>query len=224
MPADPPAVCIAGQTVKKSLGGPGPANEQTRFKEDAATGPAGPPGAALRSWRRRLAPCKQCEAAHDPWVRRDQGQGSPAALAAPTAWRATAAPEAQPRAIKLVQIVVRARPAAHDTICHRCAALHAWQFGRCWDMPPAPPAACGSLCAGRAMLSPLDGLRTSAARTTSCWTGCAVAFAALRQRCALGNWAGAMQRQGSITSDPAQRGWHASTLVTRGGKRGSLGL
>ena len=36
-----------------------------------------PPGAALRSWRRRLAPCKQCGGAHDPWVRRDRGQGSP---------------------------------------------------------------------------------------------------------------------------------------------------
>ena len=233
--------------------------KRTRFKEDAATRPAGPPGAALRSWRRRLAPCKQCGGAHDPWVRRDRGQGSPpppgvpactakracrrrpagaawgvcwpaarahawtggatagtghpqsvgcahlelhaslraprAALAAPTASRATAAPEAQPPAMKLVQIVVRARPAAHDTICHQRAALHAWQFGRCWDMPPAPPAACVFLCAGRAMLSPLEGLRTSAARTTSCWTGCAVAVAALRQRCALGNWAGAMQQR-----------------------------
>lgn len=178
--------------------------KRTRFKEDAATRPAGPPGAALRSWRRRLAPCKQCGGAHDPWVRRDRGQGSPpppgvpactakracrrrpagaawgvcwpagrvhawtggatagtghpqsvgcahlelhaslraprAALAAPTAWRATAAPEAQPRAMELVHIVVRARAAAHDTIFHRPQALHAWQFGRCWDMPPAPPA------------------------------------------------------------------------------------
>ena len=223
------------------------------------TGPAGPPGAALRPWRRRLAPCKLCGGAHDPWVRRDRGQDSPpppgvpactakracrrrpagaawgvcwpagrvhawtggatagtghpqsvgcahlelhaslraprAALAPPIAWRATAAPEAQPRAMELVQIVVRARPAAHDTIFHRRAALHTWQFGRCWDMPPAPPAACGSLCAGRAMLSPLEGLRKCAARTTSCSAGCMVAFAALRQHCALGNWAGAMQQR-----------------------------
>ena len=235
------------------------------------TGPAGPPGAALRSWRRRLAPCKQCGGAHDPWVRRDRGPGSPpppgvpaciakracrrrpagaawgacwpagpvhawtggatagtghpqsagcahlelhaslraprAALAPPTAWRATAAPEAQPRAMALVQIVARARPAAHNTICHRPEALHAWQFGRCWDMPPAPPAACFCLCAGRAMLSPLEGLRSSAARTTSCWTGCAVALAALRQHCALGNWAGAMQQRREcqrLISDPAR--------------------
>ena len=118
-----------------------------------------------------------------------------AALAPPTAWRATAAPEAQPPAMALVQIVIRARPAAHDTICHRRAALHAWQFGRCWDMPPAPPAACDSLGAGRAMLWPLEGLRTSAARTTSCSAGCVVALAALRQRSALGNWAGAMQQR-----------------------------
>ena len=67
-------------------------------------------------------------------------------------------------------------------VCHRRAALHAWQFGQCWDMAPAPPAACGSLSAGRAMLWPLEGLRTCAARTTSCWTGCVVAFAALQQR------------------------------------------
>ena len=206
LPADPPA----GQTVKKAFR----LCKRTRFKEDAATRPAGPTGAALRSWRRRLAPCKLCGGAHDPWVRRDRGQGSPpppgvpactakracrrrpagaawgvcwpagrvhawtggatagtghpqsvgcahlelhaslraprAALAPPTAWRATAAPQAQPRAMALVQIVVRSRPAAHNTVCHRRAALHAWQFGRCWDMPPAPPAACGSLCAGRA--------------------------------------------------------------------------
>ena len=251
-----------GSNGQKSLGCPWP-RKPTRFKEDAVTGPAGPPGAALRSWRRRLAPCKHCGGAHDPWVRRDRGQGSPpppgvpactakracrrrpagaawgacwpagrvhawtggatagtghpqsvgcahlelhaslraprAALAPPTAWRATAAPEAQPPAMALVQIVVRARPAAHDTSCHRLAALHAWQFDRCW--------ACGSLCAGRAMLSPLEGLRTSAARTTSCSAGCVVALAALRPHCALGKWAGAMQQRREcqrLISDPAR--------------------
>ena len=74
-------------------------------------------------------------------------------------------------------------------------------------MPPAPPAACGSLCAGRAMLSPLEGLRTSAARTTSCSAGCVVALAALRPHCALGKWAGAMQQRREcqrLISDPAR--------------------
>ena len=216
----------------KSLGCPWP-RKQTRFKQDAGTGPAGPPGAALRSWRRRLAPCKLCGGAHDPWVRRDRGPGSPpppgvpactakracrrrpagaawgacwpagrahawtggatagtghpqsvgcahlelhaslraprAALAPPTAWRATAAPEAQPPAMALVQIVVRSRPAAHDTICHRPEALHAWQFGRCWDMPPAPPAACWSR-RRRVHQSTGDGSAPPAVRrqTTTC--------------------------------------------------------
>ena len=75
----------------------------------------------------------------------------------------------------------------------RCTLGNSADAGICPQHHQRVP--CGILCAGRAMLSPLEGLRTSAARTTSCWTGCAVAVAALRQRCALGNWAGAMQER-----------------------------
>ena len=194
--------------------------KRTRFKEDAATRPAGAawgvcwPAGRVHAWTGgATAGTGHPQSVGCAHLELHASLRAPrAALAPPTAWRATAAPEAQPRAMELVQIVVRARPAAHDTICHRRAALHAWQFGRCWDMPPAPPAACVRLCAGRAMLSPLEGLRPSAARTTSCWTGCAVALAALRQHCALGNCAGAMQRQGSASSAPATRRGLPATL------------
>ena len=69
--------------VKRSKSLVALAPQTNRFKEDAVTGPAGPPGAALRSWRRRLAPCKQCGGAHDPWVRCDRGGGSPPAPGVP---------------------------------------------------------------------------------------------------------------------------------------------
>ena len=202
---------------------PGGSNGQTAsapqtsqiHEREAATRPAGPPCAALRSCRRCLALCKQCGRAHDPWVRGDRAKGSPpapgvpacnakracprrpasyvcwpaarvhawtggatagtghpqsvgcahlelhvslratrVALAPPTAWRATAAPEARPPAMKVVQIVVSARPGAHDT-----------------SLPPARGAACLAI---RPMLG-YGPSTTSGLRQPECWQGDAVA-------------------------------------------------
>ena len=114
-----------GSNGQKCLGCPWP-RKPTRFKEDAVTGPAGPPGAALRSWRRRLAPCKQCGGAHDPWVRRDRGQGSPPPPGVPacTAKRAC-----------------RRRPAgAAWGACWPAGRVHAWTRPAGQHAPHAAPA------------------------------------------------------------------------------------
>ena len=141
--------------VKRSKSLVALAPQTNRFKEDAVTGPAGPPCAALRSWRRRLAPCKQCGGAHDPWVRRDRGQGSPPPPGVPacTAKRAC-----------------RRRPAgAAWGVCWPAGRVHAWTGGATAGTGHPQSVGCAhlelraSLRAPRAALAPPTAWRATAA-------------------------------------------------------------